>query len=169
MSTLSYDAILNGLLAQGVPRWRAELRARELTTYTEPNAQPAPAATPAPTWPVRLRLPWSMLVSDNDKYTVSDNRMILTTRYRKAKGRIQALARLGASSPANQPVRLVAAVYVPDNRAHDVCNFAKLVHDALQGLVYTTDRWLYDARWYRAGVDVDAPRAEITITPTEGR
>jgi hypothetical protein len=39
------------------------------------------------------------------------------------------------------------------------------VHDALEGVVYTKDRWLDDVRWYRAGVDVDAPRAEITISP----
>jgi Holliday junction resolvase RusA-like endonuclease len=56
---------------------------------------------------------------------------------------------------------------VPDNhpRRHDAVNFAKCTHDALEKLVYTTDHWLYDVRWIRAGVDVDHPRAELTITP----
>jgi Holliday junction resolvase RusA-like endonuclease len=63
------------------------------------------------------------------------------------------------------PLRLEARVYVPDNRVHDVVNFSKCVHDALKGTVFTDDQWLHDVRWIRAGVDVDAPRCELTITP----
>ncbi len=65
--------------------------------------------------------------------------------------------------PLNIPLTLHACVYVPDERPHDVCNFAKCCHDALQRIVYTNDGRLYATYWERSGVDVDAPRAEITI------
>ena len=120
--------------------------------------------------PVRLRIPWSALVSDNDKYTVNPRKrgsLILTPEYREAKRRIAALA-VGAMQdrPAAQcPLALVARVWLPNRRKHDVCNFSKCVHDALAGIVYQDDMWLHDMRWIRAGVDVDAPRCELTITP----
>jgi Holliday junction resolvase RusA-like endonuclease len=73
--------------------------------------------------------------------------------------------KVAGCAPVEIPVKLEARVWVPDNRRRDVPNFAKCVHDALEKLVYVNDCWLYDSRWIRAGVDVDHPRAEITITP----
>lgn len=126
-----------------------------------------PDELPAITWPIRLRLPWSLLVSDNEKYGVINGRMLITSRYRQAKATIAARARdlIGEVEPARHPVALEALVWVPDNRPHDVPNFGKCVHDALEGVVYVKDSWLHGAHWKRAGVDVDSPRAEITITP----
>lgn len=120
-------------------------------------------------WPVKLTLPWSYLVSDNAKYGVLNGKLMLTAGYRMAKGLIRDRARevLGdpPPEPATIPLSLEAAVWLPDNRIHDVCNFAKCAHDALEGVVYTKDAWLHRIVWYRAGVDVDQPRAALTIRP----
>lgn len=165
--TLPYEAIVSQLVALGVPRDRAERQA-SLETGRAPAAA---AATPAPrraiTWPVRLTIPWSMLCSDNRKYTTHGDRLVLREEYRIAKMAVRRTARdvVGDAEPAQIPLRLVAAVYVPDRRPHDVANFAKCVHDALEDSVYASDRWLDDVHWLRAGVDVDRPRAEITISP----
>jgi Holliday junction resolvase RusA-like endonuclease len=146
---------------------------RETIPPTDATKQP-PRATIA--WPVQLTLPWSCLVSDNAKYVARVAgtmekpvaKLNLSPEYRQAKERIHELAisKLLGATPAAEPLQLQARVWVPDDlRAHDVPNFAKCVHDALEGAVYVKDRWLWRATWERAGVDVDAPRAEITITP----
>lgn len=117
--------------------------------------------------PVRLRIPWSALVSDNAKYGVVGGRLIAQKPYRAAKKAIHKLAKdvMNGRPAAACPLRLVANVYLPDNRVHDVVNFSKCVHDALKGSVFVDDQWLHDVRWIRAGVDVDAPRCELTISP----
>jgi Holliday junction resolvase RusA-like endonuclease len=117
--------------------------------------------------PVRLRIPWSALASDNDKYGIMRGKLIAQKPYRAAKKAIRSLAveAMNGRPPAACPLALVARVYVPDNRVHDVVNFSKCVHDALKGSVFVDDQWLHDVRWIRAGVDVDAPRCELTITP----
>lgn len=120
------------------------------------------------TWDtIIVRIPWSALVSDNRKYGVINGKLVAQKPYRVARRAIHALAveTMNGRPAADIPLRLVARVYVPDNRVHDVVNFSKAVHDALKGTVFTDDRWLYDARWIRAGVDVDAPRCELTISP----
>jgi Holliday junction resolvase RusA-like endonuclease len=120
---------------------------------------------------IRLRIPWSALVSDNAKMRAARKgdqaTVVLTPAYRAAKKAIGALATetMQGRPALDVPLKLEARVYVPDNRVHDVCNFSKALHDALKGTVFTDDRWLYDTRWVRAGVDVDAPRAEISISP----
>jgi hypothetical protein len=143
------------------------------TPHDHATARPVPEA-PAIVWPLRFTLPWSHLVSDNCRFAAGTERrgggLLLTTDYRRCRGLIRDKVRdlLGhpAPSPVAIPLRLEARVWVPDEaRAHDVCNFAKAVHDSLQGVVVTNDRWLWDTRWIHAGADVDAPRAELTITP----
>lgn len=130
--------------------------------------------------PIRLVLPWSALCSDNDKSAPAMRQsttgkafpvIILTGKYRQAK---QAARKIGVEAmtvdgrradPLEQPLKLTARVWVPDNRpGHDVANFAKCAHDALEKVVYTKDELLHDVRWVRAGVDVDRPRAELLIT-----
>lgn len=140
------------------------------TTAVHPiyPATPAPVDLPQIVWPVKLLLPWSHLISDNARYGVINGKLLLTKDYRRCKGQIRELVRtkLGMVDAAAIPLRLEAHVWVPDElRAHDVCNFAKCCHDALQTVVYANDRWLWDTRWIHAGVDVDAPRAELTILP----
>jgi Holliday junction resolvase RusA-like endonuclease len=124
-----------------------------------------------------LTLPWSALVSDNRKYAAALRgkgvpMLIHTEQYRNAKKAAKARA-VDAMTvegqrfpPLARPLALVARVWVPDNRhGHDVANFAKCAHDALEGIVYSKDEWLHDVRWIRAGVDVDRPRAEIEVAP----
>lgn len=129
---------------------------------------------PALIFPIRFTLPWSALCSDNDKYGArlvsgSDGRphprLILSERYRAAKATTRKIARqaTAGADPVTVPLEITALVYVPDGRPHDVVNFAKCAHDGLETAIYQNDRWLYRAHWIRAGVDVDGPRAEITI------
>ena len=176
---LSAEAIERGLVDQGVPREKAKARALELVGRRSPltvHKSPAQADRPAIEWPVTLLLPWSYLVSDNAKYVARiagtmDKpvpKLNLSPEYRRGKGLVHDAARtkLGLVEPAAIPLALEARVWVPDEiRAHDVPNFAKCVHDALEGVVYVKDRWLYRAVWERVGVDVDAPRCELRINP----
>lgn len=193
MTELSRDAIVRGLMETGTTRANAE-RLAELEmqrrgagrsgfalpsgdVIEEPSINPLPEMQ----WPMRLTLPWTYLVSDNDRHGAVIvplpggkliPKLILDARYREAKTKIRALARLTANGaePVNIPLRLHARVWVPDRkRVYDVVNFAKGTHDALSKAIYVDDQWLHDARWTRAGVDVDRPRAEITITPITGR
>lgn len=118
-------------------------------------------------WPVSLRIPWSALVSDNAKYGVVNGKLIAQKPYRAAKKAIASLAQdaMVGRLPAECPLSLHARVWMPDNRRHDLTNSCKIVHDALEGTIYTDDVWLHRVTWERAGVDVDAPRAELTISP----
>lgn len=127
-------------------------------------------------FPIHIRVPWSALISDNDKYGVTMRgtmakpfpKLILQARYREAKlkAREAGKAVMGTCPPLTMPLAFTGRVWVPDNRGgHDVCNFAKCLLDALQKTVYANDDQLHDVRWIRAGVDVDAPRCEIEIAP----
>lgn len=132
---------------------------------------------PLVAWPVTFTIPWSALISDNRKYSAAYTKtrrpkLLLTPAYREAKRRVAELAReaMHGAEPVAVPVALHARVWVPDRRAgHDVANFAKCCHDAFEHVIYTKDEWLYDPRWTRMGVDVDRPRAELTITPFDPR
>ncbi|MDB4914069.1 MAG: hypothetical protein JWM95_1713 [Gemmatimonadetes bacterium] len=176
--TLTLDQITAGLRSQyGLDETTARRKAEQIIEGTSPRvkAPPTPTLEEAPgiQWPVRILLPWSHLASDNTRQIPilrhGTPALTLSAPYARAKGLIRDRAKqtLGfpAPTPAAIPLGIVGAVWVPDHRIHDVCNFAKATHDALETVVYTKDAWLYDTRWYRAGVDVDAPRAELTIRP----
>lgn len=141
------------------------------------DADPSPAATVAVlAWPLRFTVPWSALVSDNRKYgaqivrngSTQFPKLSLSEQYRSAKAKARQLATraMEGAGPTDEPLAITARVYVPDNRpGHDVCNFAKCLLDAMQGVVYWNDAQVHRALWERAGVDVDAPRAELEIAP----
>jgi Holliday junction resolvase RusA-like endonuclease len=195
---LSRDEIVTALVAQGANRRAAERAADlELSRRGQPGLPPLRlmcndggafdfdgtrpdlvAVARQIGWPLELTLPWSHLVSDNQRHgaivrLVGPNHtptplLIMTAAYREAKGKIMKLARaqLAGAEPVAIPLKLEARVWLPGGRGkHDVCNFAKAVHDALQEIVYVDDQYLHDVRWIRAGVDVDHPRAELTISP----
>jgi Holliday junction resolvase RusA-like endonuclease len=173
MSGLTVAQIEEGLVALGIPKEKAHWQAmqecglHDATTARAPTYR-APLPSPPPSaWPLRITLPWSTLVSDNARYTVHYGRLHLTKPYRAARKAIRHRVRdlMGGTLPVEFPLRLEARVWVPDRRLHDCCNFAKGVADALEKHVYTSDKWLYEVHWIRAGVDVDAPRAELRITP----
>ncbi len=164
--------IERGLIAAGVPKELA--RRRALASRVSPLPEHVITASPV-IWPVRFVLPWSALVSDNDKYaaTLSKHssgqaypRLLLTPRYRAAKAKAHVIAKdaMAGSAPAAYPLALVARVWVPDNRpGHDVCNFGKCLLDACENAVVVNDQWFHSVTIQRAGTDVDAPRAEIMI------
>ena len=175
--TLDVDTIAEGLIRQhGIDPTLARRKAEQIVGIpSAATVRPVAeiVAMPAITWPVRLTLPWSFLIADNRKYAPALRGekavIILTEPYRRAKHMTHELARatLGTPKPepAAFPLSIEAAVWVPDNRIHDSVNFSKCVHDALEGTVYTKDRWLKSTHWYEAGVDCDHPRAELTIRP----
>jgi Holliday junction resolvase RusA-like endonuclease len=177
MTDLFTDGEVAALLRrQGVPEDRIarQLGARDQTTTARPQYPVPPApGLPAecPTAPILLRIPWSALVSDNAKSRAAlrgtTATIVLTPAYREAKQRIRALCQdvMAGRPPLTIPLALEARVWVPDRHRRDVVNFSKALHDALTGTVFLDDSQLHDVRWLRAGVDVDAPRAELTITP----
>lgn len=118
--------------------------------------------------PVRLILPWAVMVRDNAKYGVLRGRMILTREYRQAKERAYMLAcgQVRQRPAFTDPVALEARVYFPDrSRKRDAGNYRKLVTDALEGVLYPDDALIHDERWVNAGVDRERPRVEITVQP----
>lgn len=119
---------------------------------------------PAPPIEIRIVLPFEILCPDNDKFGVIRGMMINTKRYRRAKKAIRNAAREQYLGPILEvPVALVGRVWFPGDTG-DAPNFGKAVHDALEQVIYPNDRLLHDARWIRAGVDPDRPRAELMIT-----
>lgn len=129
------------------------------------------SVTTACRFPFRLVLPWSHLVSDNRKYAPAMRggkpALILTVEYRNAKrlAAIAARTAWGDGATYTEGLELTARVFFPNSyRKRDAHNFQKCAHDALSGIVYDDDSQIVP-RWLPAGVAVDAPRAEITITP----
>jgi Holliday junction resolvase RusA-like endonuclease len=179
---VSFDSAVARLMSLGYDRDLAVREVQRQILRVEPttpaSAQPAAQVTRLEL-PFSIVLPWSVLVSDDHRVMpIVDPKtgkasIRLTDEYRTARQTIQARLRerLGGGpispaplSPVAEPIELLARVWVPDNRVHDVPNFAKGVHDAMARQVFTNDAWIYRAVWERAGVDVDRPRAEITIS-----
>lgn len=166
MTTLTDDEVARGLRALNVPE---HLIARRLGRPSDPS--PSMSTTAHVVWPVQITIPWSALVSDNEKFRASMKAgkpiMCINRDYKQATERIAALARdrMAGAPPASTGLRLTATVWMPSASPRDITNFCKCTHDALEGVVYDNDRWLYDVRWIRAGVDVDAPRAVVVIRP----
>lgn len=142
-----------------LPRWRA------LHIGMAPDGPIADAAvvwTPAS---YSFAIPFDAFCRDNAKYGVIDGKLLLTRRYRAAKGMIKRYAREQYAGPVfDKPVSLEAKVWFPRDIG-DAPNLAKCCHDALEGVCYLNDRLIHDARWRRAGVDKQQPRVELTLTP----
>lgn len=168
--------LVRALVRSGLSEERAEAEARRQHGIQSalPEQRETAQEIPDILWPVRLTIPWSLLVSDNDK----DRAIIRNTKhgprpakaitpdYAAAKLKIAALGKraVGDALAVAMPLALHGTVFVPDDRPHDMSNRCKLLHDALEGVVYRNDRWLHELHYLRA-VDVDAPRAELTIRP----
>lgn len=154
-----------GVSKTAIAKWRADgdavhLRGRPVT---QPRFQD---------FPILLTVPWSALVSDNEKYapvhTKGGNvKLILQENYREAKRKTRELAQqaMHGNVALRIPLTLTAEVWVPDNRRHDLCNFSKACFDALEKVVYADDSQLYEVHWIRRAVDCDHPRAELSISP----
>jgi len=115
--------------------------------------------------PVVLVLPWSCLVSDNDRFTVHriTHRRILTSRYRNAL----AAARLAVADQWRGPrwvhrVAVTARVFSPPGD-RDVQNFTKILADALQPHAIYDDKTIKDWRIVDMGHETEYPRAELEL------
>jgi Holliday junction resolvase RusA-like endonuclease len=144
--------------------------------YSQNIPEPAIAERPAR---LELVLPWSTLVSDNEREepTIIAGKPAKrhTAKYREAREKIkQAVTRqllaAGYALPVYADEVLVERAEIFFPRGHnqpDPLNFAKGVNDALEGLTYHKDAQITEGTWRRAGVDVDAPRCELTLTLLE--
>ena len=125
--------------------------------------------------PVRLTLPWSVLVPVNRRTNPAGwgkmrGRQFLTREYRGAQRTAELLVQSqvrGKRPRFTAPVAMTLRFYEPDRRRRDPSNLLKLVEDALTGVVYDDDSRIHRQTWERAGVDRDNPRVEITVAPIE--
>lgn len=119
----------------------------------------------------RVVLPWSCLVSDNQRVSpaVRGRRAVIiqTAAYRTAKREARAIVAAAlVYGPLEGPVSILAEFFEPNrSRGRDISNYAKLVHDALSGFAYVDDKQIDEVRWIRGPVCVDAPRLVITVRP----
>lgn len=172
----TFEEIVAGLERHGVGREAAERQARiECGIPDHLNEVVFTLDNPIITLPFRFTLPWSALCSDNTREKASLIRLasgevaprkILDARYKLAMKKTQEIVRklVADCAPLAIPLALHARVYVPDERLHDCCNFAKCCADSLERIIYTNDKWLHRSTWERMGVDGDAPRADLTIS-----
>lgn len=117
---------------------------------------------------VRMTIPWAYIVPDNRRYGLAAGRIVLSRRYRAAKGAVHLLALGQVARPRPrfpaEPVRLHVDLYAPDRRRRDLQNLAKLLCDALQGTVYADDAQIAEITWKHCGVDRENPRVEINAS-----
>lgn len=121
------------------------------------------APEPMPTRP--LILPWSAMISDNERFSVVDGQNRLSTPYRKAKARIADLAALHwRRSLLVGDVYLLARFWFPDLRKRDAGNYRKALTDALSKVIYADDRQVIDEHYVRMDIDRVNPRCEVWIS-----
>lgn len=124
---------------------------------------------------IRVELPWTVLASVNVRTNPAGwgkmkGRQFLTEKYRDAlnAARIMVAAAVRGMIPVHPagPVEVVMRFHKPDRRAKRDCgNFVKLVEDALTGFAYADDAQIRRLTWEDCGVDREAPRVLVTITP----
>lgn len=125
--------------------------------------------------PVTLTLPWSVLVSTNQRTNPAGwgkmkGRQFLTQRYRNAlvTAEIMVLNQVRGRRPKfTGPVSLEMRFWEPDRRRRDPGNLVKLIEDSMTGVVYADDAQICRSLWERAGVDRLDPRVEIRVSALE--
>lgn len=175
MSEVSFEAAVAQLVGFGFSREESERQARIQLLGETPAAKPQPRPEAQEVrLPCRFTIPWSLLISDNDRQVAGmrAGKPIMLTRssYTQAKNKIVEIATRATECgiPVKKPLEFVGKVYPPKATRVDPTNFAKLVQDALSCVVYSDDKWLWRVVWERHPADVDQPRAEITITALPG-
>jgi Holliday junction resolvase RusA-like endonuclease len=160
---MSPEETIAALIRRGVPEAKARATVRRQAPTLPQEARETVAL------PLTLTLPWSCLRSDNKRFSATVRNgsplLVLHPEYREAKARIEGIARakVAGCGPDIGPISLDVRVVLPDHRRHDVSNFAKIIDDALEGIVYQNDFQITKITITKAGVDIDAPRAEITV------
>lgn len=107
----------------------------------------------------RYTLPWSALQTGNKFFGLASK------AYLAAKERAREIVKLNWPGMLyTVPVLLDVRLYVPNEQRRDVLNYAKLIADVLTGIVYRDDSLIHEAHFTRE-IDIDRPRAEITVRP----
>jgi hypothetical protein len=164
--------------------WRARNSGTGAQKRPRPVASPVSLGTlpfdePRPIEGVVIVLPWSSLVTDNNRQAWVGTRMMTTKEYKLAKQRaVDAIeTQIGDTLPSDllaagwqplfaSPVAITVMLFEPNRSAkRDLLNYQKLICDAMTGIVYADDSLIDDAHFTRGAPDIDRPRAEITVTP----
>lgn len=119
-----------------------------------------------------ITIPWPHVKPDNHRAIPVRRhgvlRLIASPEYRQAKAACELLVRSQwRQPPLAGELALVARFWFPDYRKRDQTNYAKLLQDALSGIVYADDSQLVDVRLVRVAVDKANPRVELTVTTLE--
>jgi len=161
---LTDEQIRRGLIAQGVPPEKATRAASHTRSAVLPVGSRVVTPAAAPTGPVTLVLPWSCLISDNrHRGPVSSRADAAAYKLARTRAHGEAAEQWGLRAPFSGRIALIARIFPPNAARRDVGNFAKCLKDALSGVAYADDVQVVDERWIRAAIDVDRPRAEVTI------
>ena len=113
---------------------------------------------------IRIVFPWSCAVSSNYRTAFHGGRHKLSPRYRKAleNAHLEAMNQYrGPVFGGNVSVHL--RVYPPDRRKRDAPNLAKLILDAMEGILYLDDVQVTDLRITAEAMDKENARIEATI------
>src|SRR5690606_14474280 len=120
---------------------------RALARRRDRRGDPRMAGEGVVSEPVRLTLPWSVLVPVNRRTNPAGwgkmrGRQFLTREYRDAQRTAELLVQSqvrGKRPRFTAPVAMTLRFYEPDRRRRDPSNLLKLVEDALTGVVYDDD------------------------------
>lgn len=103
-------------------------------------------------------------VSVNAIYQVAYKRIILTTKAREYKNKLErAIENMNVENLGKARLSIQYVLFAPDNRDYDVANYEKLLTDCLQGVVFDNDSQIDDNRQTRGQVDPANPRVEVFV------
>ncbi len=125
--------------------------------------------------PVTIVVPFDCLCPDNAKFGAMVVRgkggkprasLYLSSKYREAKRRIAEIAQqvMGTMAPCLDGVSVEFAVWWPDRRRRDMMNYAKILCDAMNGVVFEDDSQIVTAHWTRDLDKVPNMGGRIRIT-----
>jgi Holliday junction resolvase RusA-like endonuclease len=125
---------------------------------------------------VTVVIPFPLLVSDNlrmipiimRKGKATYPLLVANAKYKKAKIAIATVVRAQLPKPwgiYTGRCTLDAVIHEPNaSRTRDLTNWAKIVSDALSGLLYVDDGQLDRSTWIRGAVDPVHPRLVLTVS-----
>lgn len=114
---------------------------------------------------IRLVLPWSVLVSDNEgsRGLLGDRDGWRARRDAKAEARRLAGEQY-QGAPIAEPVEMTVVLWPPDRRQRDAANPVKCLCDALSGVVYVDDYLVAELHVSRRAPDPENARADVLVT-----
>lgn len=128
---------------------------------------------PVPALKIEFQVPFTALVSDNERPVrllkqVGGKRVPVRGRsekYRMGQALIRAHARraMAGAPPPQEPLHVQFTFWWPDRRRRDPANLLKQLLDALKGVVFEDDAWVFlpELELVSAGVNNHNPRVLI--------